>query len=102
MNGLAAAIRSSVNLVQGKYIATGNTAATTVTLSDGTAVTVSSGSSGGIPVVAAGGINNAVKTDSTFSYTAASGTFDFASATVANCNVVYAAAGTTTVNTAGC
>jgi MSHA pilin protein MshA len=100
LNGLAGAIRSAVSVVQSRYVATGNTAATTVTMADGvTTVTVSSGAGGGIPVVAAGGIDNAVNVSGTFAY--AGGVFDFPTA-VTNCFVTYAATGTATLTTTGC
>src|SRR5688500_9534701 len=53
LNGLAAALRSSVMLVQGRYQAVGNLTATTVTLADGSTVAVSTGANGGIPTTAA-------------------------------------------------
>ena len=40
VNGVAGAMRSSVGLAQARYFATGNTAATSITTADGTAVTV--------------------------------------------------------------
>jgi len=99
LNGLAGSIRAAVNVVQSRYTATGNTAATTVTMADGTTVTVSSGAAGGIPVIAAGGIDNAVNVSGTFTYT--SPDFDFPTA-VTNCKVTYAATGTATLTTTGC
>lgn len=106
LNGLAGSVRSSVVLVQARYIAT---AATTspVTMLDGTTVAVATaGPAAGIPLSTAGGIDNAVNvgTPPTFVYTpgAATGTYDFPTA-IANCNVVYTAAtGGVAVNTAGC
>src|SRR5918992_183698 len=53
LNGLAGAIRSAVGLTQAKYVVVGNTTSTSITLADGTNVTVSSGANGGIPTVAA-------------------------------------------------
>jgi MSHA pilin protein MshA len=101
MNGLAGAIRSSVALTQSKYVALANSASTSVTMADGTAVTVTSGANGGIPTVAAAGIQAAVN-QSGFSFTPASGIWDFSSGAVANCFVTYAAAGTATVTSTGC
>src|SRR6476661_9133449 len=60
LNGLAGAIRSSVMMVQGRYMANG-TGTTPVTMADGvTTVAVSTGAGGGIPLSTAGGIDNAV------------------------------------------
>ena len=101
LNGLAGSIRSAVALTQGKYVSTGNTASTSVTLADGTAVTVTSGNNGGIPTVAALGIQAAVN-QTGFNFTPASGIWDFSSGAIANCFVTYAAAGTATVTSTGC
>ena len=98
LNGLASALRSSVMLVQGRYQAVGNLTATTVALADGSSVTVTSGANGGIPTVAAAGIEAAVRQEG-FTFTPATGTWNFASGAVAGCNVVYAASGAVTVNT---
>ena len=60
LNGLAGALRSAVVIVQGRYIALG-TGSATVAMLDGTNVTVLTGATtGGLPVVAAGGIDSAV------------------------------------------
>jgi MSHA pilin protein MshA len=101
MNGLAGAVRSSVMLVQSRYVAVGNTTATTVTLADGTTVTTTAGANGGIPVLAAGGIDAAVN-QTGFTYTAATGRYDFSSGVVANCFLTYAATGVATVTSTGC
>ena len=100
LNGLAGAIRSSVLLVQARYVATGQTASPVV-LADGTNVVVTTGANGGIPTVAATGIEAAVN-QTGFLFTPATGTWNFASGTIANCNVVYVAAGTAAVNSGGC
>ena len=91
LNGLAGAVRSSVMMVQGRYMANG-TGTSPVTMADGTTVTVSTGAAGGLPLSTAGGIDNAVNI-SGFAYTAgaATGTFNLQPA-VAGCNVVYTAA----------
>lgn len=92
LNGLAGALRSSVMLVQGRYMANG-TGTSPVTMADGvTTVTVSTGANGGIPLSTAGGIDNAVSI-SGYTYTAgaATGTFELVPA-VAGCNVLYTAA----------
>jgi MSHA pilin protein MshA len=102
LNGLAGAIRSSVAVVQSRYVATGATASP-VDMQDGSTVAVgTAGAATGVPTAAAGGIGAAVKVDSTFAYTAGTSTWDFAPA-ITDCNVVYSAAdGTTTINTDGC
>jgi MSHA pilin protein MshA len=91
LNGLAGAVRSSVMLAQARYIAD-NAGTSPVTMADGTAVAVSTGAGGGIPLSTAGGIDSAVNI-SGFAYTAgaATGTFTLVPA-VAGCNVVYTAA----------
>src|SRR5438105_10783837 len=91
LNGLAGALRSSVMMVQGRYMANG-TGTSPITMADGTAVTVSTGAGGGVPLSTAGGIDNAVNI-SGFAYTAgaATGTFTLQPA-VAGCNVLYTAA----------
>jgi MSHA pilin protein MshA len=103
LNGLAGAIRSSVMMVQGRYVATGNTAAVSVTMADGTVVGTNAGANGGIPLSTAGGIDNAVNIGG-FVYTAgaATGTFNLATA-VAGCNVTYTAAtgAVAVINTSG-
>ena len=103
LNGLAGALRSSVALVQGRYIAL-NTGATPVTLLDGTTVAVSVGAAGGIPTTAADGIGAAVNVGNpvTFVYVpGAPGVWNFPTA-IANCNVTYAATGSVTVSDGGC
>ena len=101
LNGLAGAIRSSVMLTQSRYAAVGNPAAATVTLADGSTVAVTTGANGGIPTVAAAGIQAAVN-QSGFTFTPATGVWDFASGAIANCTVTYAASGAATVTSSGC
>lgn len=102
LNGLAGAVRSSVGVVQARYVATGATASP-VTMADGTTVIVgTAGATAGVPTAAAGGIDNAVNVGGTFTYTPASATYDFPTV-IANCNVVYTGAnGTAAVNSGGC
>ena len=100
INGLAGALRSSVALVQSKYVATGQTTSP-VTLMDGSTVAVTTGANGGIPTVAVAGIEAALN-QTGFTFTAATGTWNFASGAIANCNVVYAATGAVTATTTGC
>lgn len=58
VNGAAGGVRSAVSVVQGRYFATGNLAAVSVTMADGTAVAVTAGT--GLPTGAVGGIGNAM------------------------------------------
>ena len=96
LNGVTASIRGAVQQTQGLYqIAyASNTAVTTVTLRDGTTVTVTTRTAtdpGGLPVVAAGGIDNAVTLPSGMAYDGATGRFYFTSVgNVAGCGAVYA------------
>jgi MSHA pilin protein MshA len=101
LNGLAAALRSTVSVVQARYIAVGNTTATTVTLADGSSVAVTAGNNGGIPTVATTGIEAAVNQQG-FTFVPATGTWNFTRGVVANCNVVYTAAGAVNVTSTGC
>ena len=100
LNGLTGALRSSVALVQSRYVATGQTTSP-VTMADGSTVIVTTGANGGIPTVAAGGIDAALN-QTGFTFTPATGRWDFASGAIANCFVTYAATGTATVTSTGC
>ena len=102
LGGLAGALRSSVVVVQARYIAVGNPAAATVPLADGTTVTVTTGANGGIPTVAVAGIQAAINTDQSFTFVPATGVWNFASGAIAGCNVTYAATGAVTVATGTC
>lgn len=101
LSGLGGAIRSAVALTQAKYNVVGDTTSTSVTLANGSNVTVTSGANGGIPTVAVAGIEAALN-QSGFTFTPATGVWDFASGAIANCFVTYAAAGTATVTSTGC
>jgi MSHA pilin protein MshA len=87
MDGLGGALRSSVALVQSKYIATGQITSP-VTLANGNPVTVSTGANGGIPTQDAAGIVAAVNVQG-FTFTAGTGVWDFQSGAVAGCKVTY-------------
>ena len=104
LNGLAGALRSSVAIVQGRYIALG-AGTSPVTMLDGTMVAVGvAATTGGVPLSTAGGIDLAVTTGNTFVYTAgaATGTWNFPTAVV-NCLVTYTAAtGASVVTSGGC
>ena len=58
VKGIAGGISSAVAVVQARYMATGNAALTSVTMTDGTVVTVAAVS--GIPAGTAAGIGNAL------------------------------------------
>jgi len=105
VNGVTGALRSAVSLVQAKYYAAGNTAATTVTMQDGSTVTVAAGT--GIPAGTAAGIGAALQSTEGFAvdYTTATAvTFRPTNGGGANCQVTYN--GTTglvgTPTTSGC
>ena len=99
INGLAGALRSSVALVQSRYIATGQVTSP-VTMADGTTVVVSAGATGGIPTLA--GIATALSADGMgFTYVPATGVWNLPTA-VANCTATYAATGLVTVDVSGC
>ena len=105
MNGLAGGLSSAVSLVKGLY-SVSPTTATTVTMSDGTIVTVGNTTSAntGVPVAGAGGIASAANTTG-FTPTVATtvATFNFTSGTIANCNVAYDSSnGSVTATTTGC
>ena len=105
LNGVAGAARSAALIVQGRYIALGD-GVTTVKMLDGTDVVVSPGSTGGLPVADATGIEKAVSVSGFTGAVGASGyQWDFPTP-ISNCNVVYARPDgisyTVTVNSGGC
>ena len=94
VNAMAGALRSAVTLAQAKYYATGNTAATTVTLQDGTTATVTAGTgtAAGVPAGTAAGIGAMIQDLSgyTVDYTTATAvTFQPASGGSSTCQVTY-------------
>lgn len=97
INGLAGGMRSAVAVVQARYFATGNSAATTVTMADNvTTVAVVAGT--GVPTTA--GIATALQsTDGFTAGTASAGAiqYDFTTA-VTNCFVKYDDGTTTAAN----
>jgi MSHA pilin protein MshA len=72
VDGISGALRGAVNLAQAKYLAVGNTTATSVDM-NGTPVAVSAGS--GLPTGAVGGIEAAVQLDGVTVNHAATSTF---------------------------
>lgn len=98
LNGLAGAVRSSVALVQARYVATGDNAATSVAVTGGT-VTVAAGT--GIPTATAAGIGAAVNIQG-FAFDDTNDRFDFVPA-VTDCHVTYnGTTGATAVVSTGC
>ncbi len=104
VNGMAGGLRSAVAVVQARYMATGNLAATTVTMADTTSVTVNAAT--GIPVGTAAGIGSALQSTDGFTvdYTApAAVTFRPTNGGSATCQVSYnGTTGAATVSTGGC
>jgi MSHA pilin protein MshA len=94
VNGVAGGLRSAVAVVQARYIANGNNTLTTVTMLDGTVVTVNAGT--GIPVGSNIGIGNALQAGDNFApvdgyvtvYGAPS-TFRISPPNTANCQAAY-------------
>jgi len=105
MKGLAGGLRASVELVRGKWLATGSTAATTVTMADGTTlVTVgTAGAAAGVPVATSAGIELAIGSMSGYSVVHDGGTSTSTFTPTggpAGCTVIYTGA-TGAVNDAG-
>ena len=97
VNGVAGGLRAAVVVVQSQYMVTGNAAAVSVTMLDGTVVAVAPVT--GIPTGAAGGIGNALQAGNnaqpvdgyTTTYGATS-TFRPTPPNLAACQVSYVAA----------
>lgn len=91
IQGLAGGLRSAVAVVQSRYMATGNMAATTVTMVDGTVVQVAAGT--GFPTGAAAGIGAAIQSMDGFTPTyGATTTFQHSTNGSATCQASYVAA----------
>lgn len=106
VNGMSGGLRSAVAVVQGQYIAAGNTAAVTVTMLDSTVVDVSSGVAGGIPAGTATGIGNAMRDTTGFNidYTVPTAvTFRPTNGGSATCQATYnGTTGAVATSTGGC
>lgn len=104
VNGMAGALRSAVALVQAKYIAVGNTTATTVDIGNSTTVNVNAGT--GIPTGKAAGIGTALQSMDGFTadYTTSTAvTFRPNNGGGARCQAVYnGTTGAVSVTTSGC
>lgn len=108
MKGLSGGLRAAVELVRGKWYAVGSSAATTVSMADGSTVTVGiAGTAAGVPVASAAGIVAALGSTAGYSvshaapvstftpsggppgcfvtFTATTGVVDDAAITTANC-----------------
>jgi MSHA pilin protein MshA len=101
MKGLAGGLRGAVELVRARWLVTGSTAATTVTMADTTVVTVgTAGAAAGVPVATALGIELAIGSISGYSVVHAAGTSTFTpTAGPAGCSVVYTGATGVVVDT---
>jgi MSHA pilin protein MshA len=104
VNGMAGGLRSAVAVIQARYMATGNMAATTVTTVDSTSVTVNAGT--GIPVGTAAGIGAALQSTEGFTVdyaTPTAVTFRPTNGGSATCQASYnGTTGAVTVETGGC
>lgn len=100
LDGVIGGVNSAVALTRARYMATGNMAATTVTMADGQVVDVVAGAAGGQPEATAAGIVAAMSSIGGTTATHAGGVTTFTLQT--NCTATYtqatalAARGTTT------
>lgn len=103
IQGMTGALRAALSLAQAKYIAAGNTAATTVALQDGTTATVQSGTgvNAGSPTGDAAGIIKMLQDVSGYAvtYSGTTATFRASSGGLATCQVVYDGGNSTTAAT---
>jgi MSHA pilin protein MshA len=103
VQAMTGALRSALSLAQAKYYATGNIAATSVSLQDGTTATVQSGSgiNAGSPTGDAAGIAKMLQDVSgyTVTYSGTTATFQAKSGALATCQVVYNGGDSTTAAT---
>ncbi len=94
MQGLEGGLRSAVEVVRSKWYAVGSTSASSVTMADGSSVTVgTSGTAAGVPTGAAGGIGAAIGSLSGFTPAyGATTTFTPVEGSSGTCEVTYTAA----------
>ncbi|MDX9994550.1 MAG: type II secretion system protein [Rhodocyclaceae bacterium] len=87
LDGVIGGVNSAVALTRARYMATGNMAATTVTMADGTTVDVVAGAAGGQPAATATGIIAAMSSigGTTAAHAAGVTTFTLQ----ANCTATY-------------
>ena len=98
LNGLAGGMRSAVSVVQARYFTTGDNAAASVLMADGTTVAVVPGK--GVPTTA--GIGQALQSTDGFSAgTPAAGVikYDFSPTAITGCSLTYDDGTTTAANT---
>lgn len=104
VNGVAGGLRSAVSLAQARYMATGNIAATAISMTGIASVTVNAGT--GIPVGTAAGIGAAMQSTDGFvvDYTVpAAVTFQPTNGGAATCQASYdGGTGAVVVATGGC
>lgn len=90
MEGLAGGLRAAVEVTRAKWLAAGSATATTVSMADGTLVTVgTTGTAAGVPVGTAAGIDAALGATSGYVPSGARN-FDPVGVTAGNCQVNYA------------
>jgi len=104
-NGMAGGLRSAIAVAQARYIATGNTTATTIDMVGATGVTVVAGT--GTPTADTNGIERAMQSTEGFTVTHTAGVSStFALRNTPACLVTYTqatgAVSTTAVNTTNC
>lgn len=103
IQAMTGGLRAALSLAQAKYVATGSTSATTVTLQDGTTATVQSGTgvNAGSPTGDAAGIAKMLQDVSgyTVTYSGTTATFQAKSGALATCQVVYDGGNSTTAAT---
>lgn len=107
INGLVGGLRAAVALAQAKYVATGNTSATTVALQDTTTADVTSGTGAyaGVPAGTADGIGKMMQDLSgyTVDYTTATAVTFRPSGGSATCQATYnGTTGAVASDTSGC
>ncbi len=103
VEGIAGGLRSTVVITRAAYMATGDNAATTVTMSDGSTPTVGAGT--GIPAGTAAGIGTALQTTEgyTVDYTTATAVTFRPTGGSATCQASYnGTTGVVTVTTTSC
>lgn len=87
LDGIIGGVNSAVSLTRARYMATGNMAATTVTMADGQVVDVVAGAAGGQPEATAAGIVAAMTAIGGSAATHAAGVTTFT--LQANCTATY-------------
>lgn len=86
-NGMAGGLRSAIGVAQARYIATGNTTATTIDMVGAAGVTVVAGT--GLPTADAAGIEAAMQSTEGFDVAHAAGVSTFSLTNTPACLVTY-------------